>query len=90
MTILINSSTKQYTVINFVSSISPISCLVSVVTYLIPEDGRFFYPFPRKLEIRPISVRYLAGYVPDKTPGDLASTCLELVAWNMARCRDTG
>jgi DNA-binding NarL/FixJ family response regulator len=32
-----------------------------------------------------IRVRYLAGYVPGKAPADLASACLELAAWNMAR-----
>jgi hypothetical protein len=30
---------------------------------------------------------YRAGYMPGKTPADLASTCLELAAWNMARYR---
>jgi hypothetical protein len=28
---------------------------------------------------------YRAGYVPGKVPADLASACLELAAWNMAR-----
>jgi hypothetical protein len=30
---------------------------------------------------------YLAGYAPGKVPPDLASVCLELAAWNMARYR---
>jgi hypothetical protein len=34
-----------------------------------------------------IKVRYLAGYSPGKAPGDLASACLELAAWNMTRYR---
>jgi hypothetical protein len=40
-----------------------------------------------------VKVRYLAGYAPGKTcppygaPADLASACLELAAWNMARYR---
>jgi hypothetical protein len=29
----------------------------------------------------------LAGYAPGKAPADLASACLELAAWNMARYR---
>jgi hypothetical protein len=34
-----------------------------------------------------IKVHYRAGYVPGKTPADLASACLELAAWNMNRYR---
>jgi hypothetical protein len=34
-----------------------------------------------------IKVHYRAGYVPGKVPADLASACLELAAWNMARYR---
>ncbi|MDR0557920.1 MAG: hypothetical protein LBG43_08675 [Treponema sp.] len=34
-----------------------------------------------------IKVHYRAGYVPGKVPADLASDCLELAAWNMARYR---
>jgi hypothetical protein len=30
---------------------------------------------------------YRAGYVPGKVPADLASACLELAVWNMARYR---
>jgi hypothetical protein len=30
---------------------------------------------------------YRAGYAPGKAPADLASACLELAAWNMARYR---
>jgi hypothetical protein len=30
---------------------------------------------------------YRAGYRPGKAPADLASACLELAAWNMARYR---
>jgi hypothetical protein len=32
-----------------------------------------------------VKVIYRAGYTPGKTPPDLASACLELAAWNMAR-----
>jgi hypothetical protein len=32
-----------------------------------------------------IKVKYLAGYGPEEVPPDLASACLELAAWNMAR-----
>jgi hypothetical protein len=32
-------------------------------------------------------VHYRAGYGPGKAPPDLASACLELAAWNMARYR---
>jgi hypothetical protein len=34
-----------------------------------------------------LKVHYRAGYVPGKVPADLASACLELAAWNMARYR---
>jgi hypothetical protein len=34
-----------------------------------------------------IKAVYRAGYVPGKAPPDLASACLELAAWNMARYR---
>jgi hypothetical protein len=34
-----------------------------------------------------LKVHYRAGYVPGKVPPDLASACLELAAWNMARYR---
>jgi hypothetical protein len=44
-------------------------------------------PFCLAREEQAIKVRYLAGYVPGKAPADLASACLELAAWNMARYR---
>jgi hypothetical protein len=64
--------------------------------YCLPDEGiREDIPF--SLVLRPpfrltreemgIQIWYLAGYVPGKAPDDLASTCLELVAWNMARYR---
>jgi hypothetical protein len=34
-----------------------------------------------------LKVHYRTGYVPGKVPADLASACLELAAWNMARYR---
>jgi hypothetical protein len=34
-----------------------------------------------------IRVHYRAGYIPGEVPADLASACLELAAWNMARYR---
>jgi hypothetical protein len=34
-----------------------------------------------------LKVHYRAGYSPGKVPADLASACLELAAWNMARYR---
>ncbi|MDR0629000.1 MAG: hypothetical protein LBG24_05070 [Treponema sp.] len=36
-----------------------------------------------------LKVHYRAGYVPGKAPADLASACLELAVWNMARYRGT-
>jgi hypothetical protein len=64
--------------------------------YCLPDEGiREDIPF--SLVLRPpyrlaredmgIRVRYLAGYAPGKAPADLASACLELAAWNMARYR---
>jgi hypothetical protein len=64
--------------------------------YCLPDEGiREDIPF--SLILRPlirlskeemgIKVRYLAGYTPGKAPPDLASACLELAAWNMARYR---
>jgi hypothetical protein len=44
-------------------------------------------PYRLTQEEMGIRVRYLAGYVPGKAPADLASACLELVAWNMTRYR---
>ena len=35
----------------------------------------------------PIKVVYAAGYATGQVPADLASACLELAAWNMARYR---
>jgi hypothetical protein len=64
--------------------------------YCIPDEG-IHEDIPFSLVLRPplrlsreeasIKVRYLAGYLPGKTPADLASACLELAAWNMARYR---
>jgi hypothetical protein len=64
--------------------------------YCLPDEG-IHEDIPFSLVLRPplrlsreemsIRVRYLAGYVPGKAPGDLASACLELAAWNMARYR---
>jgi hypothetical protein len=34
-----------------------------------------------------VKAAYRAGYIPGKAPPDLASACLELAAWNMARYR---
>jgi hypothetical protein len=62
--------------------------------YCLPDEG-IHEDIPFSLVLRPpfrlskeemgIRVRYLAGYVPGKVPADLASACLELAAWNMAR-----
>jgi hypothetical protein len=64
--------------------------------YCLPDEGiRVDIPF--SLVLRPpyrlareemgIKVWYVAGYSPGKAPADLASACLELAAWNMARYR---
>jgi hypothetical protein len=64
--------------------------------YCLPDEGiREDIPFslvlrsPYQLarEEMGIKARYLAGYAPGKAPADLASACLELAAWNMARYR---
>jgi hypothetical protein len=69
--------------------------------YCLPDEGiqedSDLRSAPFSLVLRPpyrlakeemgIKVRYLAGYVPGKVPADLASACLELAAWNMARYR---
>jgi hypothetical protein len=69
--------------------------------YCLPDEGVHedsdLWSAPFSLVLRPpyrlarkeagIKVRYLAGYSPGKAPTDLASTCLELAAWNMARYR---
>jgi hypothetical protein len=64
--------------------------------YCLPDEG-IHEEIAFSLVLRPpcrlgreemgIKVRYLAGYAPGKTPADLASACLELAAWNMARYR---
>jgi hypothetical protein len=64
--------------------------------YCLPDEGQH-EDIPFSLVLRPplrlshweraIRVQYLAGYVPGKAPPDLASTCLELAAWNMTRYR---
>jgi hypothetical protein len=55
------------------------------------------FDFPHTLRLSPALGRlpgltafkavYRAGYAPGKAPTDLASACLELAAWNMARYR---
>jgi hypothetical protein len=69
--------------------------------FCLPDEGiredSDLWSAPFSLVLRPllhisreemrIRVRYLAGYVPGKAPPDLASACLELAAWNMARYR---
>jgi hypothetical protein len=42
---------------------------------------------PLVRDLSGLKVHYRAGYVPGKVPADLASACLELAAWNMARYR---
>ncbi|MDR0759559.1 MAG: hypothetical protein LBF74_05545 [Treponema sp.] len=64
--------------------------------YCLPDEGQH-EDIPFSLVLRPplrlshweraIRVQYLAGYVPGNAPPDLASACLELVAWNMTRYR---
>jgi hypothetical protein len=64
--------------------------------YCLPDEG-IHEDIPFSLVLRPhfslskgemgIRVRYLAGYSMGKAPADLASACLELAAWNMARYR---
>jgi hypothetical protein len=64
--------------------------------YCIPDEG-IHEDIPFSLVLRPpirfskeqmgIRARYIAGYVPGRAPADLASACLELAAWNMARYR---
>jgi hypothetical protein len=64
--------------------------------YCLPDEG-IHEDIPFSLVLGPpirlskeemgIRVRYIAGYAPGKAPADLASACLELAAWNMARYR---
>jgi hypothetical protein len=64
--------------------------------HTIPEYGEL-EDIPFSLSVSPalrlvrdlsgLKVHYRAGYVPGKAPADLASACLELAAWNMARYR---
>jgi hypothetical protein len=64
--------------------------------YCLPDEGAF-EDLPFSLMLRPpfripreeggIRVRYMAGYLSGAVPPDLASACLELAAWNMARYR---
>jgi hypothetical protein len=64
--------------------------------FCLPDEG-IQEDIPFSLVLRPpfrlvreemgIRVRYLVGYRPGKAPADLASACLELAAWNMARYR---
>jgi hypothetical protein len=64
--------------------------------FCLPDEGSgenipfslVLRPLPRlSREGMSIKVRYSAGYIPGKVPADLASACLELAAWNMARYR---
>jgi hypothetical protein len=64
--------------------------------FCLPDEGSgenipfslILRPLPRlSREGMFIKVRYATGYVPGKVPVDLASACLELAAWNMARYR---
>jgi hypothetical protein len=63
--------------------------------YCLPDTGicedipfsLVLRPLPRLTEGAGIKVRYAAGYAPGEAPADLASACLELAAWNMARYR---
>jgi hypothetical protein len=56
-----------------------------------PEDMVYSLSLSPNLKrgrgIEAIKMVYRAGYVPGKVPADLASACLELAAWNMARYR---
>jgi hypothetical protein len=64
--------------------------------YCLPDEG-IHEDIPFSLVLRPpyrlareemgIRVRYMAGYSAGKAPTDLASACLELAVWNMARYR---
>jgi hypothetical protein len=75
---------------------SPESLLPSNQYGLLPEPP-FIKDVPYHLILRPspcllhgekcVKVKYLAGYGPEEVPPDLASACLELAAWNMARYR---
>jgi hypothetical protein len=80
---------------------SPESLVDPEYYYCLPDEGIHddsdLWSAPFSLVLRPslrlarkemgIRVRYLAGHVPGKAPPDLASACLELAAWNMARYR---
>jgi uncharacterized phiE125 gp8 family phage protein len=71
--------------------------LVPPEQYYCLPDEQTFEDLPFSLALRPtvplcrldkgIKVRYVAGYAPGQVPPDLASACLELAAWNMARYR---
>ena len=64
--------------------------------HVIPECGTNM-EFPYSIELSPVVKKYRgltavkavywAGYATDKIPADLASSCLELAAWNMNRYR---
>jgi len=63
---------------------------------MVPECGTDM-DFPFSLSLSPsfkryrgltaVKAVYYAGYPTGKTPADLASACMELAAWNMARYR---
>lgn len=68
----------------------------SELFHCIPQCGTF-EDIPFCLELRAdtglsrqpfsVRVRYLAGYKTGEVPADLASACLEMAVWNMARYR---
>jgi hypothetical protein len=56
-----------------------------------PEDTVYSLSFSPALNrgrgLYAVKVVYMAGYASGEAPADLASACLELAAWNMARYR---
>jgi hypothetical protein len=53
----------------------------------IPHELRLSPALGRLPGLTAFKAVYRAGYRPGKAPADLASACLELAAWNMARYR---
>jgi hypothetical protein len=53
----------------------------------IPHTLRFSPALGRLPGVTAFKAVSRAGYIPGKAPADLASACLELAAWNMARYR---
>jgi hypothetical protein len=72
-------------------------CLVEPDLYHTIPDYDGLEDIPYCLSVSPalrliqnipvLKVQYWAGYAPGETPPDLASACLELAAWNIARYR---